>query len=511
MVMRTKLSLLIGLAILLSLSLSTIDFTVNKNSSQVLYARVPTNTIATAKSMGDLRYWNYDVVLIDFSEYENRIKSEMARIEKEVEALAYNPNLIKELAKQYNVDEKTLKEIFSPNNIYTKIYEHKYNEPLGISPTRDTRAIKPDKFAKYPSKWAVHNQLAPTTEIDSQPHPWTREPETLMPLYYISQDDMMLKNWVVYFNSSANNITNRAYSYCKKIVLGKRPLLHPKYGFIIRNSRGDEVLVDEQPTRKLNRKQQTSYVVKQERPQDKRLNPNYNWKKPKYDYGVYQQTVRRLGMTVLGARIHFPRWKHNATAIIRPLFDIIAYDHLGNLVNLGNGVLDNVGKIRYITAEVSGRKFPHSLAVRLRDQYDNVREYFLGYLNFAGWRRLKWTNSLYFPEVDRPLYLKSVPLYPNERPHVKFDSFVVRKYADGPGGDFVVYFKDVKMAFDFAIPPEDRTEIDDEAYWGILKAVHFKRRLQQLVRARDYLERIREERARKGQNLYWGQHPINFR
>lgn len=294
------------------------------------------------------------------------------------------------------------------------------------------------------------------------------------PLYDITQYDMKIQNWVVDLNSSADNIINRYFSYCKKITLGKEPELDDA-GQIKKDEKGETVLKDSE-------------------------------RKPI----VYEENQPNPELA-LGARIHFPEHNNNAHAVIHPLFEIATYNTIGHIINMGNGVMDNVGRIRQVVCDVAGRKFPHSVSVRLKDQLGNITEYFLGYLNYNNWKKLKWDNPYYFPEVDHPTHLFQVPLYPRERPHIKFDSFVVRRFGEHIGGDFIVYFKKIKMSFDFAIPPEDSTDVNDEAYWGILKAIHDKRRRHQLKQARDIIEKLREETARKGQNLILGDHPIRFK
>jgi hypothetical protein len=63
--------------------------------------------------------------------------------------------------------------------------------------------------------------------------------------------------------------------------------------------------------------------------------------------------------------------------------------------------------------------------------------------------------------------LRIYPLYPFNTHFVKFGGFRLARDADGIGGDFVAYFKDVRVVYDKAVLDTDR-DIDDEVLWEII-------------------------------------------
>lgn len=203
---------------------------------------------------------------------------------------------------------------------------------------------------------------------------------------------------------------------------------------------------------------------------------------------------------VLGVRIHFPVEPYNSWAIIKPPFDIPAYERLANIDDDGNieylddsngtttatrfeapagdnkkpdltkpayGVVKNVGTIKSIAVNAYGLNFPHGLFTTVIDSEGNSKELFMGYLQYDGWKELRWDNPAYITEVrDRDLRLYS--LYPANTPFIKFGSFRIARDAAKEGGDFVGYIKDVKVIFDKAQLDVDR-DIDDEATWRIIE------------------------------------------
>ncbi|MDR3122292.1 MAG: flagellar filament outer layer protein FlaA [Treponema sp.] len=191
--------------------------------------------------------------------------------------------------------------------------------------------------------------------------------------------------------------------------------------------------------------------------------------------------------TVFGVRIHFPVEPFNSWAIIRPPFEIPAYevnvevDDDGNIQQStedvdftapsrfeeGYGVVKNVGVLKSVAVNAYGLNFPHSLSTILLDSQGNKKTVFMGYLNFDGWGELTWVNPAYVQAVrDRDLRL--YPLYPESTPFVKFGGFLLQRDAAREGGDFIGYFKDVKVIYDKAVLDTDR-DIDDEALWGIIR------------------------------------------
>ncbi|MCL2093421.1 MAG: flagellar filament outer layer protein FlaA [Treponema sp.] len=221
--------------------------------------------------------------------------------------------------------------------------------------------------------------------------------------------------------------------------------------------------------------------------------------------------------TVMGVRIHFPSGPQFAKATIQPPFQIPAYEPMAEVDDDGNilpgngngitgasrfeneyGIVKNVGTIRSVAVNVYGLNFPHGLNVILIDADGNERIAFMGYLNFDGWAELTWNNPQYVFEVrDRDLRL--YPLYPDTMPFVRFGGFRIDRDADRPGGDFITYFKDVKLIYDKAVLDTDR-DINDEEVWGIINQRESERRLfemerfgqNQILRFLEYQRQARE-------------------
>jgi len=268
--------------------------------------------------------------------------------------------------------------------------------------------------------------------------------------YVVSQEDMTLDKWLVQLNSSARTIPNRADSYAKEVW---------------------SIAAD--------------------------------YKDPK-NFTKY-----------LGVRVHFPTHKYNAYAKITPAYYIPVYDSRGLPINYSkfnpkavmdeckdneacpkfsyNGVIHNVKQIKNIVAKVSGRNYPHGIAVRLRDQDGDVSEYFLGYLDFAGWRYLRWDNPNYTTSYSAEELFR-IPLYPTNIPYRVFDSFIIYRNGNTLGGDFVTYVEWVKMDFDLAVSPEDLKDInvDDDAWWYVIRD-------QNTARNKALLARYAEEIDLRGQ------------
>ena len=202
------------------------------------------------------------------------------------------------------------------------------------------------------------------------------------------------------------------------------------------------------------------------------------------------------GKNVMGVRIIFPTWNSNANARIVPPFDIPAYERLGNVDADGNrvylsegedssgfntaenpsyeatlfeggyGVVKNVGTIKSIAVTTMGMNYPHGLFVHLVDNDGIDRRYFMGYLGFDGWKTLTWNNPQYIAEI-RNREIRVYPIYPRGTPFVKFSGFEITRDAAHIGGDFIGYFKDVKIIYDKANLYADR-DIADEDLWQII-------------------------------------------
>ena len=206
------------------------------------------------------------------------------------------------------------------------------------------------------------------------------------------------------------------------------------------------------------------------------------------------------GKNVMGVRIVFPTWNANANARIVPPFDIPAYEPLADaddngvrqeqtdeqkasaktLFEDGYGVVKNVGTVKAISVTTMGMNYPHGLYVVLSDNDNVERRYFMGFLGFDGWKELKWDNPQYISEI-RNREIRVYPIYPRGLPFVKFRGFQITRDAAHIGGDFIGYFKDVKVIFDKAILTSDR-DIADEDIWGIITKKEDARQNAEMLR-----------------------------
>ncbi|MDR1862444.1 MAG: flagellar filament outer layer protein FlaA [Treponema sp.] len=188
---------------------------------------------------------------------------------------------------------------------------------------------------------------------------------------------------------------------------------------------------------------------------------------------------------VMGVRVHYPVENFYSKATIKPPFEIPAYEPVSEIGDDGTiapsdasgitsvsrfengfGVVKNVGTIKSISVRAYGLNFPHGLNVILIDGNGNEKVCFMGYLNYDGWGELTWDNPQYITEV-RNRDLRIYPLYPVNTPFLKFGGFRIDRDADRIGGDFVAYFKDVRIVYDKAVLDTDR-DIDDEELWQII-------------------------------------------
>jgi len=188
---------------------------------------------------------------------------------------------------------------------------------------------------------------------------------------------------------------------------------------------------------------------------------------------------------IMGVRVNFPTEMWHSHAFIKPPFEIPAFeysqvDESGQITEPaegqmsgpsrfenGYGVVKNVGGIKRLAVNVYGLQFPHSLSVILIDSEGNERTYFMGYLNFTGWKELYWDNPAWIENVtNRDLRL--YPLYPVSTPFIKFGGFLINRDGDKAGGDFITYFRDVKVIYDKAVEDTER-DINDEGIWHIIQ------------------------------------------
>jgi len=210
--------------------------------------------------------------------------------------------------------------------------------------------------------------------------------------------------------------------------------------------------------------------------------------------------------TVMGVRVRFPIEPFNSWALIKPPFDIPAYEMStvgddGKITQMDSsdgitsqksrfesqedgapafGVIKNVGVIREVKVRVYGLNFPHGLSTILVDGMGNEKSIFMGYLEFDGWGELIWRNPAYMQEV-RNRDLRIIPLYPFNTPFIKFGGFLIQRDAARPGGDFVTYFKDVAVIYDLAVLDTDR-DINDEAVWSIIQTREEARKVWEMER-----------------------------
>lgn len=201
-------------------------------------------------------------------------------------------------------------------------------------------------------------------------------------------------------------------------------------------------------------------------------------------------TVPFAGQNVMGVRVVFPEIKANANARILPPYKIPAYESMVDVDDDGNFVLDengnrqnssdvtttrfeggygivkNVGTIKSISVTTYGMDYPHGLYVILEDTDGVERRYFMGYLGFDGWKELEWNNPSYLSDV-RAREIRIYPIYPRGLPFVKFIGFEITRDAAHEGGNFIGYFKDVKIIYDKATLTTER-DIADEDLWHIV-------------------------------------------
>ena len=245
-------------------------------------------------------------------------------------------------------------------------------------------------------------------------------------------------NWDVVLNSSAAHVENRMYSMCIE--------WHTKY---------DAVLSDLQVG----------------------------------GAGGDTAAAKPDGYNVMGIRIHFPETTFNNWALIKPAFEIPAYenkdtDYKGvklskdesnkfenknNKYENGYGVIKNVGIIKAINIRIYGCQFKNSISILLKDDLNILTEYHMDqYLDFDGWRQIIWKNPNYIADAaNRDLYI--VPLYPRSTPLIKLDGFRIYRQGDQYGGDFVTYIKDVIITYDEATLEREELPIIHEEAWGILQ------------------------------------------
>lgn len=218
---------------------------------------------------------------------------------------------------------------------------------------------------------------------------------------------------------------------------------------------------------------------------------------------VSQNGTNFAGERLIGIRINFPIWNNNANAVLKPPFEIPSYEAYAQVSDdgvvqepteedreagitrfeEGYGVVKNVSVIKSIAVNTYGLNFPHGLYVLLTDQNNVTHRYFMGYLNFDGWKQMVWTNPDYVTDV-RAREIRIHPVYPTAMPYVKFSGFLITRDAAHEGGDFVGYFKDVKIIYDKAVLDSVR-DFEHEDIWGIQTAKENERKIIEVSRFGD--------------------------
>ena len=239
---------------------------------------------------------------------------------------------------------------------------------------------------------------------------------------------------------------------------------------------------------------------------------------------VSPTAAQNAGKTVMGIRVHFPTEHYNSWAMVEPPFEIPAFEYNtvandGTIQQSANqdtsglsrfegaidpttklltayGIVKNVGILKSVAVDVKGLNYPHGLSVVLIDENGNKHTMFMGYLNFDGWKQLRWDNPQYVSDV-RNRDLRIFPLYPQSIPFVKFGGFLITRDAASPGGDFITYVRDVKILYDEAVL-STQNDIQDEAVWGIVGKKEAERKFiesQQFGKTSvlRYMEKLKED------------------
>jgi hypothetical protein len=251
-------------------------------------------------------------------------------------------------------------------------------------------------------------------------------------------------------------------------------------------------------------------------------------------YSYVRSSPSQQWGSVMGVRVHYPLGPNYAKAWILPPFEIPAFEPQADVSDDGNieqtdggngitgpsrfeaptgndgrvdpaqpayGVIKNVGTIKSIEVNAYGLNFPHGLSVILIDSQGNEKTYFMGYLNYEGWRPLRWNNPQYITEV-RNREIRIYPLYPFSTPFVKFGGFLLQRDADHVGGDFVAYFKDVKIIYDRAVANPER-DIDDEAIWHIIYDRETQKKISEMEQfGKNQVIRYLEEQKRAKEDTF---------
>lgn len=168
-----------------------------------------------------------------------------------------------------------------------------------------------------------------------------------------------------------------------------------------------------------------------------------------------KDTLEYPNQNVLGVRVYFPERYANSYALITPPFEIPSYyDNKDNPDGMGTlfiykGVVRNVGTLKKISVRVLGNNFRYSLYIRIKNNFGDTRDVFVGYLNFIGWRTISWINPHYQWEVDnRNKNRDNVAYYPYEFPYVRLVGILIQRNDAEVTGNFVTMIKEIAIEYE---------------------------------------------------------------
>lgn len=210
--------------------------------------------------------------------------------------------------------------------------------------------------------------------------------------------------------------------------------------------------------------------------------------------------------TVLGIRIFFPERYANSYAEILPPFEIPSFyddkeepDGMGGMF-LHKGVVRNVGILRKLSVKILGNNFKYVFYVRIEDGRGQVRDVFIGFLDYVGWKTKSWVN----PNIDWELQLReakkgSGPYYPDELPTIKLVNFLIHRAEPQITGNFVTMIKEVSIEYDEAFLEVGKAEYLQESIFGIHKEQLVERAnvIMRNVDKRVYLEWVEKAKQHK--------------
>jgi len=100
--------------------------------------------------------------------------------------------------------------------------------------------------------------------------------------------------------------------------------------------------------------------------------------------------------------------------------------------------------------------------------------------------------------------------YPHDTPFVKFGGFEIRRDASHRGGDFITYFRDVKIIYDRAVLHDEYPpDIDNEDVWGLIREREDARRMREMERfGLDQILRMIEGQRQAGPAVFTPTEPV---